>query len=385
MTEKNNEKAEYTLPASTNSRSESAEKATSKPAAPKKDKTVSPRNRTQPKAKSGGVFTGLLVLVNLSFIGAAGYAGYEGWQYWQAHQTEQQAQFSQMKQANEQLKQQVSLQLNQATQRSEEAVKEELGAVQGKLLAQDQRIAEVFEQTQRLSGSQSSHWQISESAFLLRMAGRKLWFEKDAATAIQLLKLADQQLANITDSRLYPIRQKVSQDIAQLQAVNYASPTQKAIQLQALYTQVPQLSFIQPGKLQSTDEEIQQATAAGAWERTKLWLKDNIFEVTRHDKPIAPFISEQQQWLVVEQMKYQLLIAQNALFRNEAEIYSNALAQIQSNAEQFFVLDSAKGRAFMQQLSALQSHKFEGQFPEHLSAELALNAYIKQAALENAL
>lgn len=385
MTEKKNENAESTLPASNDSRSEPAAKVSSKPAAPKKEKTVSTRKSAQPKAKSGGALTSLLVLVNLGFIGAASYAGYEGWQYWQAYQAEQQTQYAQLQQTHEQLRGQLAGQLNKAQQQNQAAVKEEFESVQGKLLTQDQRIAEIFEQTQRMSGSKSGHWQISEAAFLLRMAGRKLWFEKDAETSIQLLKLADQQLANMTDSRLYPIRQKLSQDIAQLQAVNYASPTQKAIQLQALYSQSTQQSFIQPGKLKSTDAEIQQATNAGAWERTKLWLKDNIFEVTRHDKPVAPFISEQQQWLVVEQIKYQLLIAQNALFRNEKAIYTNALTQVKQNTEQYFVTDNAKGRAFLQQLSELQQHEFEAQYPEHLSAELALNAYIKQSTLESAL
>ncbi|MCY7296258.1 uroporphyrinogen-III C-methyltransferase [Alteromonas sp. a30] len=387
MTEKNNEKAETTLSSSSESRVETkAQEATSSNTPKSAPKKTTQRTVAAPRNTNKG--TGLawfFALVNLGLIGAAGFAGYQGWQYWQQYQADQSRQITQLQKAQNQLQTELISQLNSVQQQNIDAIKEQFAGIQGKLGAQDQRIAEIFEQTQRLSGSKSSHWQVSEAAFLLRMAGRKLWFEKDAATSIQLLKLADQQLANITDSRLYPIRQKLSQDIAQLQALNYAAPTKTAIQIQALYQQIPQLSFIQPGKLQTQGATDKSLKDEGAWARTKRWLKDNIFDVTRHDKPISPFISEQQQWLVAEQVKYQLLIAQSALLRNQQTIYLNALKEVENAFNRFFVMDSAQGKATLEQLTQLQSHEFESAYPEQLSSELALNDFIKQTALENAL
>lgn len=394
MTEKNNEKAEDALSSSTpppvenkNTKETTAASVSNTSSAStrrsRSSSTASAAAAT--KAKSGNGLAWFFALVNLGLIGAAGFGGYQGWLYWQDYQAQQAQQIATLEASQAKLKTELAAQLTKGKTESLNAITSQFDSVQGKLQSQDKRIAEIFEQTQRMSGSKSSHWQISESAFLLRMAGRKLWFEKDAATAIQLLKLADQQLANITDSRLYPIRQKLSQDIAQLQALNYAAPTQTAIQLQALYQQVSKLQFIQPGKLQAQDAQILDAKTEGAWARTARWLKDNIFDVTRHDKPVAPFISEQQQWLVTEQVKYQLLIAQNALLRNQKAVYANALKEVQTALETFFVTDNAQGKTAVAQLATLQNHEFESAYPEQLSSEIALNAYIKQTALENAL
>lgn len=327
----------------------------------------------EPKS-SGRVLTWIMLLLNLAFISTAIYAGYMGWQYWNSFTAEQTAQQQQI-QSN--LQSQLKAQFQSSTQAQEKALSDQLKNTHDVQEGQNQRIEEIYEMAQRLSGAQAGQWQLSEALFIVRMAGRKLWLEKDPMTAIMLLQQADQQLANIPDSRLISIRQKLASDIAALEAVNYITPTQKVLQLQGLYAQVESLIIMQPSELLM--EQIPTQVPVGeitAMQKLKRWFQDNVFDVTRVDQPISPFISQKQQWLAREQLKYQLLVAQNALFQEQASIYDTSMKQSQSLLTQFFDMENSLSKSFIETLSQLEKHEFGSPYPENLSAERALNVLV---------
>ena len=64
---------------------------------------------------------------------------------------------------------------------------------------------------------QPSDWVLAEADYLLRVAGRKLWLEHDVATSSRMLHAADQRLADLHDPSLLPVREKIHDDIQQLQ------------------------------------------------------------------------------------------------------------------------------------------------------------------------
>lgn len=345
------------------------------------------RSQNSPSPKSGKALMWVMLLLNICFIGAAGYAGFVGWQYWNTFQQEM---TTQRQQDQTILQNQLSTQLQTAMQNQDGSLSKQLSAFTNQLDNQNQKIEEIFDHTQRISGAQSGQWQASEALFLIRMAGKKLWLEKDGLTALMLLKQADQQLANVADSRLFTVRQKIASDVVALETISYTNSTQRVMQLQALYSQIDTLHIAQPTELLAEDSAnsatvgLDTTTATelnSTWGKAKQWLKDNILDVTRHDQPISPFISQKQQWFVKEQLGYQLLIAQNALFREQPEIFQGSIKQSKELLERFFNMNNAQSKMFAKVLSELAQHEFGSPYPEVLESESALNALLNGLAL----
>ena len=367
------EKAEKTEKPTSVARSSSSPNVAKETVKSRKQQSTSVAAPPVPKS-SGKTLTWIMLLLNLAFISAATYAGYIGWQHWSNFKAEQTAL---QQQIHSNLQNQINTQLQSSAQAQEKVLSNQFDAANNVLQEQNQRIEEIYDMAQRLSGAQAGQWQISEALFIVRMAGRKLWLEKDPVTAIMLLQQADQQLAAIPESRLITVRQNLAGDIAALEAVNYTTPTQKVLQLQGLYAQVESLSIMQPSDLlmeqTSTDSPAVELTAM---QKFKHWFKDNIFDITRVDQPVSPFIGKKQQWLAREQLKYLLLVAQNALFQEQADIYSSSLAQSQNLLSQYFDMENSLSKSFTDKLSQLATHEFGSPYPERLSAESALNALI---------
>lgn len=79
-------------------------------------------------------------------------------------------------------------------------------------LAEDQN--QLQDRINKLAQRSPTHWMASEAEYLVNMAGRKLWLEKDPRTATDLLKSADETIAAMNNPALLPIRKALAKDIA---------------------------------------------------------------------------------------------------------------------------------------------------------------------------
>lgn len=350
---------------------------------PTKEATASQMNNThtataQPSRQSGSGLTWLLLLINLTFIGAVVYGGYYGWHQWQAFQSSQSAE---IKRANQETQQLVSRELSERITSEQQRLQQQTASlthtVEQQIAAQNGRLQDMQQHIQRISGTQATRWQLTEAMVLIRMAGRKIWLENNPQTAILLLQQADYQLANISDSRLYLVRQKIAEDMSQLHALEHALPDQQVLRLQNLYQIVATLPFAQAALI--ADRQNRTFTDIGTfWDKIGQWFKANIVEINRVEQAVQPLLTEEHTWLLREQTKYQLLIAQQTLLQSKADTFRNSLTQITTLLEQHFDVADPNVKGFQAQLDLVSQHKFATATPDALSSEIALAQFLQQ-------
>ncbi|MGR5543359.1 uroporphyrinogen-III C-methyltransferase, partial [Vibrio campbellii] len=70
-----------------------------------------------------------------------------------------------------------------------------------------------------VQGRRPNDWLLAEADHLVKLAGRKLFLEKDAVTATRLMETADQRIATLNDPSLVPLRQQMAKDITELKGI----------------------------------------------------------------------------------------------------------------------------------------------------------------------
>jgi uroporphyrin-3 C-methyltransferase len=335
-------------------------------------------------AKTGALW--LFTIINSLLLIGVLAVGYWIWMQWQT-QSEQQNQALSAQQSNVQNQQaQVNQSLstaraaenqlkqqNQALQSSIESLVNQLQVTDKQVSANQQNLADV-------TGRRPSDWLLAEADYLVRMAGRKLWLENDVVTASMMLESADTRLQDLNDPSLIPIREKLADDMQVLQLVNQVSIDSIALQVGALVKQVdtlPLAFFKKPAK-----EIIDNQIVTDNW-RTNLarnWqqVTEDFFSVKRKTTEIKPFMSNQEQWLSKEQLKFALLQAQVAVLRENKELFQQSLQTSVTLTNEYFDLEQSSVKQFIESLQVLQTTDIEKTYPEQFTAAPLLQDIIER-------
>lgn len=338
-------------------------------------KTSRSAPKPQDTATGGGnKMAWVVTLFNLVLLSGMAVAGYFGWQYWGIFQESQQ-------QAQSRVELSLKAELQDALSQQKSLLDSQVTSLTSKIREQEEALRQQSLRLTELMGRRPSDWLLAEADYLVKMAGRKLWLEKDATTAISLLESADARLDNMQDSSLIPIRQAISQDIQALKALQLVSVTDTAILIQSLYKQVDELVIPEPNiyfqeEVAETTESLSdwRANLATLWQQ----IKANTMDISRRDQPIKPFINAQQQWLVREQLKYQLLLAQNALFSENPDLYVSAVRQSRNILVANFDETENVTKVFLQTINDLLALDFERNVPRALASSEPLQMLLEK-------
>ncbi len=378
--------AQNSPPKSSSNTSAKTESKSSK----QRPKTPTSTSNTQTKsAKNTGLW--ILSLFNFLLILAALGAAYWLWMQWQDQLAQQNNQLSQQQTKAAQQQSAIASSLNQTSQfkgqieqqsaaleTSIQSLISELQAIHEQVKVNQQNLADV-------SGRRPSDWLLAEADYLVRMAGRKLWLEKDLSTAREMLFAADQRLQELDDPSLLPIRETLANDIQSVQQVNSVSTDAIALRLGAMLGQVEQLPlafFKKPesslSAAPSPDENTWQANLARNWQQ----VTENFFSVKRKTADIQPFMSAQEQWLAREQLSFSLLQAQVAVLKQNQPLFKQALALAQQHLAEHFEGEHPSTLQFSADIRELISTHISQTYPSQLFAapllEDALDTRINQ-------
>jgi uroporphyrin-3 C-methyltransferase len=220
------------------------------------------------------------------------------------------------------------------------------------------------------------------------MAGRKLWLENDVRTAMMMLKSADTRLEDLADPSLFPVRKLIAQDIQTLHQVNPVSNSSIALALSGMIPQVEQLAI---ATLQiPTREQAQQTTELSEnvsdWRSnlSKTWqaIRDDFISVSRTEQAIEPYLSDKQQWLVKEQLKYALTQAQGAVLNDNETLFKASLQQATALIIEYYDLSSVSVDQFSAALQQLSATSIAKNYPSRLASQDALSDII-ESRVEN--
>ena len=363
----------------------SAKQSSAKAAAPKSSPdNPKPAQSAPPKTAKTGLLW-LITLLNLLLLGGAAYGGY--W-YFNQHSVTQTKldtlrselnndlgqKHSQMASRAATLEQQISAQA-EATQ----DVLDGEAAQQATVEQLENQLQGALAQIQELDGRRPTDWLIAEADYLVRMAGRKMWLEKDLRTAIMLLGNADQRLKSLADPSVLPVRALIAQDIQSLQQVNPVSEVSVALALDGLVKQVDKLAIITPKEANEfTSEEV--SDSASDWKQNLLsvWrsLVDDFIRVEYRDEPVEPMMTAQQEWLSREQIKLALQQAQTAALAGEQALYQASIDRAAAIISDDYIQSNSDVSGFQSALSQLKNTDIGKAVPTELSSQAALESLL---------
>lgn len=198
----------------------------------------------------------------------------------------------------------------------------------------------------KLAQRSPTHWMASEAEYLVNMAGRKLWLEKDPRTATDLLKSADETIAAMNNPALLPIRKALAKDIAATASIKTTDIDGSVLTLDTLIEQLDKL----PLNRTDLDADAPQDTVITGnlsdWQSNlgKTWkaLTEDFITI-RHKNADAPaLLAPEQQWYLVENIRHKLLQCQLALYRYDRASYHQSLMMARKWIQTYFDIQDHK-------------------------------------------
>lgn len=277
-----------------------------------------------------------------------------------------------------QLAQQATNQEKQATTLRQE--------VEQSQLENQQLLASLQEKMVELAGRRPNDWLLAEANFLVKLAGRKLWQEKDINTASTLLSTADMRIAEMNEPSLIHIRKALASDIASLQALPRDNSESLALKLDGLISQVDNLKLNMVELPEEAQEQSSQALSESAsdWQDNlkRMWhsFSDGFITVRRRNGSVEPLMSPKQQWYLEENLKSKLMQTQLAVYRQQQQAYEHAIELSSRWIMQFYDRQDSTTEFMLSELDALRNQKVSFEYPQKLSSS---NLIIDELLMRN--
>lgn len=346
----------------------------------------------------------LLLLVLMG--GAVAYAAYYGNEWLKSTQADNQAQIESLKQQQSEYAQALSALSSQLPQygNADQALVAQLKKTEQRLAAAEQRLAVQNKRLLSISTTSRDDWLLAEAEYLLKLANQRILVERSAAGADALLSEADSILRDLGDPDLFPLRQAIAKDLAQVRLVNKIDVEGIYLQLQALSNSVETMpvkpnwdQLADNGKVEpllvvdSAEPDQTEAAPADAelgWSK-KLWVKskaafstftgklDDYIRVRHHDVPAEPMLSPQANIYVQQNLRLVLERAQLALLREQTDIYVDSLKQASFWLKKYYPATQVR-ESFVEQLEALESKEIIQTLPDISGSLELLHTYIAE-------
>ena len=315
-----------------------------------------------PSAESAAPRTRLAPLyLALLFIAVAA-GGATGYLY-----QRQQAQTAATLRAMSALEQQL-MQERSASETLKLALAEERGQRQQALSQLNATLAHQAEAVAELRQPQQQRWQLSEVAYLARLATRRLWYEYDVASAIALLEDADHLLTGVEGAQALDARAALAKDLATLRSLPAPDLDGLRLTLGGLLDQVRLLPL--PHETVPRSEEVE---ASDNWRSNlvRSWkqLADTFFVVHHDNGEALPLVMPEQAFWLRQNLRLTLQRADVALRLRDDAAYQAALAEASQWLNHYFDTQDARVLSVAQSLDRLTTAHLKPDLPPTLAVE----------------
>ena len=264
------------------------------------------------------------------------------------------------------------LQFKNALVKEAETAQQQVNTLNETDAALADKIAEIAEMQQLTSDDVKQKWLLSEVKFLLQMANQRILLAGDVENARTALVLADQQLKELADPRLYRLRALLADEQLALASVAKVDIDGLAAQLQSAIASVDSLKVLTGPEFtagQATDSaadaevaEDWQAAASNAWQQVRSLV------VIRHQQDgSSAIIVPEQRYFLYQNLQLKLEAARLALLSGKETVFHDSLASAQQWLEKYFIGDERD--ALLQTVTAMQSETITTVLPD-ISASL---------------
>ncbi len=239
-----------------------------------------------------------------------------------------------------------------------------------------------------LKGRRPNDWLLAEADYLVKLAGRKLFLEKDVVSATLLMESADQRIASLNDPSLMPLRQSMADDITKLKGVDIIDKDGLVLRLIALQKQVDELPLANAILPEAPIEERKEVSSDIAnWQDNLMTsLKDfseHFITFRTRDGNVIPLLSPEQHFYLKENIKGKINTAIQAVYKEQGEIYQNSLNIAEEWTLSFFDSSDSKVTNFNQGIDELSKQNISVEYPVKLSSHKELSDVISERLRRN--
>lgn len=395
LTEKNPVKKTPTETNSTTSSSaknESKSLVNNKAAQTKTGTKTSGRVKEKPQKSGKGI---AIIALLIALCTAGGVGGFFYWQQQQATQNNQALEQKLTTQLETKL-QANTKNLQKALQGYEQQTQQVLNNMAASIHeASVERIEQLEEAIARLGQNQPSDWLIHEAEYLVRVASRTLWLEKDTKAAIILLIDADNRLKELNSPEYLPTRQLIHRDIEQLRLIPVIDNESIMLKLMALSHQVDDL-VISEAHIEIAEEAAEDVVLsenASDWQenlqKTLANFAKQFLTISRREGSVEPLLLPKHQENLRQNLKLKIQVALWALSEEKFELYESSLKDVQAWLSEYFDMENLFNQGFSDAISTAANERVEVSYPTKLNSLKALrdileSKSIKLEALESA-
>ena len=315
------------------------------------------------------------------FIALLSAASVGGLYYWQQQQVsaiaEQLMAQSQQLIDKNQLKNQNLL--SQQQQNSNNSINKALNKIK---ISQQTKISQLENEVAQLSKHRPSEWLVHESQYLIRVAVRSLWLERDPTSAISLLKEADQRLQTLNDPQYFSVRQALNQDIESLQLLPKLTTDNTILSLMGLAQQIKQLPLT---KIERVDDITQQQSFKLSeniddWQENlaRSWHKflSDFITIRRRSDAVEPLMSPKYQQNLRENLSLKIQLAQWAASQGKAHLFKQTLQDVLRWQQQYFDMSNVINIHFSKRIKSLENSVVTVNNPKTLTSLSAIQELI---------
>jgi uroporphyrin-3 C-methyltransferase len=369
-----------------------ADKKASAPASAKSDNTAknsaSNTSTSKTEKRSNKAATIAIALAAVSIFSSIGHY------VWQQQQSS--AQLLSMKQENQHIIQQSQAQLKssltaeftrQLQQQSRASSQSQQSAKQSHLDSNAQielLIAQVSQLEQQVSQRQPSDWLVHEAEYLVRVAARTMWLERDTKAAISLLRDADNRLKELDQPKFLPVRALINEDIESLALMPTLKNQEAILTLMALNKQLPALSLAGVNLAETLDqpqEDFVLSDDINDWQENlaKTWQKflNDFITVRRRTGMAEPLMSPDQQQHLKQNLSLKIQLVQWAASEQKEDVYQQTLLDIQQWLNEFFDMNLAVNKSFYNSIEQLKQQTIYYDYPSDLRSLAAIKRLLQ--------
>lgn len=285
------------------------------------EETQSASTQTCRGRKFRCLLVAILLVIALSLAGAA------LWLFWQQSQ-----QIAAQEETLNSLQQTAAV--TSQLRNEQQSQQQTLDALQNSLDQTRDELAEIAARDAIDDKELRMRWTLAEIEHLLDLANQRALLARDTKGARQALQLADEQIRELGDYRLQPLREQIADEMLALDSVAKLDTGGMAADLRSALKSVNQLRVVKGPRQQSektqTDAGSNDLGSVAGWQNAagNIWEQIRSLVVIRHqeDASAAVLVPEQRYFLYqnlrlqLETARYALLSGNNALFSDSITV-----------------------------------------------------------------
>lgn len=246
-----------------------------------------------------------------------------------------------------------------------------------------QQIVQLASQTKAV---QPNEWLLSEADFLLNNALRKLVLDDDIETSIMLLKLSDEVLAKVSDSKVNGVRNAINTDLKRLLSLDRIDQNAIMQRLSELANGVDELAVLNANFDTPDTDADKLSDSLDDWQenakKSAVNFLNHFIKIKSKQTDTTALLAPNQDIYLRENIRLRLQIAILAVPRQQDELYKQSLETVASWIRTYFDTRTDIAKDYLKNLDELAAQSIYVNAPDQLSSLTELDKLLNRQPKE---